>query len=137
MVLYLGDSTPKYTITKQLWYSKLIVTLFFKRQFISKIREGAKTQTRRLKQPKLTIGKTYYLRENYRSTLPEQIMVTDIFQQFLGDISPEEAQKEGLTTEQNFIDTWTEIYGYYDPAELIWVVEFQYIDSTEMFKEKT
>jgi hypothetical protein len=113
------------------------LTLFFKRQFISKIREGAKTQTRRLKQPKLSIGKAYHLRENYRSTLPEQIMITDIFQQFLGDISQEEVLKEGLSSEQDFIDTWTEIYGYYDPAEVIWVVEFQYIGPTETFKEKT
>ncbi len=113
------------------------MALFFKRQFISKIREGSKTQTRRLKQPKLSIGKEYCIRENYKSTLPDQIMIIDIFQQFLGEVSPEEVRKEGLASEQDFIEIWTEIYGYYDPAEIIWVVEFEYIGSTETFKEKT
>lgn len=64
-------------------------------------------------------------------------MIIDIFQQFLGEISPEEVRKEGLASEQDFIEIWTEIYGYYDPAEIIWVVEFEYIGSTETFKEKT
>ena len=113
------------------------MTLLFKRQFISKIREGTKTQTRRLKQPKLRIGKAYFLRSSYRSVLPEKIQVTDIFQQFLGEITMEDIQKEGFHTEDEFIEIWREIYGSYKADELIWVVEFQYLGDTEMFKEKT
>ena len=107
------------------------MTLLFKRQFISKIREGKKTQTRRLKQPRLKIDKTYQLRENYQSVLPDKIHVIDIFQQYMGEITPEDVKKE------EFIKTWTDIYGYYDPHEFIWVIEFQYIGTTETFKEKT
>ena len=113
------------------------MTLLFKRQFISKIREGTKTQTRRLKQPKLRIGKAYCLRSSYRSVLPEKILITDIFQQFLGEITMEDIQKEGFHTEDEFIEIWREIYGSYKADELIWVVEFQYLGDTEMFKEKT
>ena len=113
------------------------MTLLFKRQFISKIREGIKTQTRRLKQPRLKIDKTYQLRENYRTVLPDKIHVTDIFQQYLGEITQEDIKKEGFKTMEEFIRVWTDIYGYFDPNEFIWVIEFQYIGTTETFKEKT
>jgi len=113
------------------------LTLLFKRQFISKIREGTKTQTRRLKQPNLKIGKAYYLRSSYRSVLPEKILITDIFQQFLGDITKEDIINEGFHTEEEFINIWQEIYGSYKTDDLIWVVEFKYLGDTEMFKEKS
>lgn len=113
------------------------MTLLFKRQFITKIRKGTKTQTRRLKQPRLKIGKKYSLRENYKTTLPDKILITDIYQQYLGDITPEDVKKEGFTTKKEFKEIWTDIYGEYAPEMYIWVVEFRYIDPTETFKEKT
>jgi len=112
------------------------LTLLFKKQFISKIREGEKTQTRRLKKPNIKIGKTYSLRSSYRSVLPENILITDIFQQYLGEISQEDVSKEGFDSLNMFINIWREIYGSFNPEELIWVVEFQYVGNTEMFKVK-
>jgi hypothetical protein len=82
------------------------LTLLFKRQFISKIREGNKTQTRRLKQPRLKIDKEYPLRENYQSVLPDKIMITDIFQQYLGEIIKEDIRKKGFRNIEEFIMTW-------------------------------
>ena len=113
-----------------------MLTLLFKKQFISKIRENKKTQTRRLKQPRVKIGKTYSLRSSYTKILPEKILITDIFQQYLGEISQEDIRKEGFEDLNEFKDIWREIYGNYDPEELIWVVEFQYVENTEMFKQK-
>ena len=63
-------------------------------------------------------------------------MITDIFQQYLGEISLEDIHKEGFEELNEFIDIWREIYGNYDPEEHIWVVEFQYVGNTEMFKVK-
>ena len=124
------------TITKPSHHEILVLTLLFKEQFISKIREKKKTQTRRLKQPKIKIGKNYHLRSSYRKVLPEKILITDIFQQYLGEINQEDITKEGFETPQEFINIWREIYGSYNPEELIWVVEFQYLGNTEMFKVK-
>ena len=112
------------------------MTLLFKKQFITKIREGTKTQTRRLKQPRLKIGRKYSLRENYQTILPDKILITDIYPQYLGDITPEDVKREGFTEKTEFMKVWTEIYGEYDPEMDIWVVEFQYLDPTETFKEK-
>ena len=112
------------------------MTLLFKKQFISKIREGEKTQTRRLKKPNIKIGKTYSLRSSYRSVLPERILITDVFQQYLGEISHDDVQNEGFDSLNMFINIWREIYGSYNPEELIWVIEFQYVGNTEMFKVK-
>jgi len=114
----------------------MMLTLFFKKQFITKIREGKKTQTRRLKQPRIKIGKTYNLRSSYTRVLTEKILITDIFQQYLGEISVEDIRKEGFDSLTEFINIWCEIYGNYDPEEIIWVVEFQYVGNTEMFKVK-
>ena len=113
------------------------MTLLFKKQFINKIREGTKTQTRRLKQPKVKIGKTYKLRQDYRTHLPDRIRITDIYQQYLGDMTEEDIKNEGFIKNEEFTQTWTQIYGTYDPEEFIWVVEFRYIDPTETFKQKT
>ena len=112
------------------------MTLLFKKQFISKIREGEKIQTRRLKKPNIKIGKTYSLRSSYTQVLPERILITDVFQQYLGEISRDDVQKEGFDSLNAFINIWREIYGSYNPEELIWVIEFQYVENTEMFKEK-
>ncbi len=111
------------------------MTLLFRKQLITKIREGQKTQTRRLKKPNLTLGKIYHLRKNYHSVLPDKIKIIDIFQQNLGDISVVDIQKEGYNTQQEFIEAWKDIYGIYQPDDYIWVVEFQYIPATETFKE--
>ena len=64
-------------------------------------------------------------------------MITDIYQQTLGDISSEDVGREGFDSLEEFIEAWTDIYGYYEPTEYIWVVEFKYMGSTETFKEKT
>lgn len=113
------------------------MTLLFKKQFINKIKEGTKTQTRRLKQPRLKIGKKYSLRENYHTALPDKILITDIYPQYLGDITLEDVRREGFTKETEFKKVWADIYGEYDPDVFIWVIEFQYIDPTETFKEKS
>lgn len=112
------------------------MTLLFKRPLITKIRQGTKTQTRRLNKPRVKIGNTYHLRENYNTTLPDKIHITDIYQQYLGDITTEDIKQEGFTTQTEFKEIWAQIYGEYKPEEYIWVIEFRYLDSTETFKEK-
>ena len=124
------------TITKPLEKEIWTLTLLFKKQFIPKIQQGKKTQTRRLKKPNTKIGKTYHLRSSYRQVLPEIILITDIFQQHLGEITHQDINKEGFESLNQFTQVWREIYGLYNPEELIWVIEFQYVGNTEMFKEK-
>lgn len=113
------------------------MTLLFKKQFISMIRDGTKTQTRRFKQPRVKIGKIYRLRQNYRDSLPDRIQILDIFQQTLGELSLEDALCEGFSSVDEFNQVWVDIYGSYDPYEYIWVVEFEYIGETDTFKQKS
>jgi len=110
------------------------LTLLFKKQFLQQIIKGTKTQTRRLKKPQLTIGKTYPLRKNYQTNLPHSIKIIDIYPQILGEITDEDLQREGFEDNDAFKDMWREIYGSYDPAEYIWVIEFEYIGVTDTFK---
>ena len=111
--------------------------LLFKRQFIKLIREGKKIQTRRLKPPRVKIGKSYRLKHNYRETLPDKILILDVFQQTLGDISQCDAVSEGFSSVEEFNQMWRDIYGDTDPRAYIWVVEFQYLGTTDTFKQKS
>jgi hypothetical protein len=113
------------------------LTLLFKRQFIKLIRDGTKTQTRRLKPPKVKIGKTYYLKQSYRGHLQDKILILDVFQQTLGSLTEKDACNEGFSSILDFNQAWTDIYGSYDPHAYIWVVEFQYIGTTDTFKQKS
>jgi hypothetical protein len=112
------------------------LTLIFKKQLIPKIREGKKTQTRRRKKPKITVGKIYNIRINYQTSLLDKLEIMNIFQQNLGSMSLEEVKKEGFENLDEFIETWTKLYGKYDPFERVWVIEFRYMGVTETFKEK-
>jgi len=89
-----------------------------------------------LKQPRLKIGKTYSLRQNYFSTLKDRIKITNIYRQRLGDISQKDVQREGFNSLEEFINAWRTFYSEYDPHQHVWVVEFKYVKPTETFKEK-
>lgn len=114
-----------------------MLTLLFKKHFIKNIRNGTKTQTRRLKPPRVKVGKSYNLRQNYRDQLPDKIMILDVFQQTLGSLSEKDAYCEGFSSVLDFNQFWADIYGSYDPHAYIWVVEFQYIGTTDTFKQKS
>ena len=113
------------------------MTLLFKKPFLKQIREGKKTQTRRLRRPNIKIGKTYHLRQNYHENLPDEILIIDIFQQTLGAISHEDSICEGFSSVNEFKKAWTCIYGEYDPHAYIWVIEFKHIGETDRFKQKS
>lgn len=99
------------------------MTLLFKRQFLTKILWGQKTQTRRLRRPQVTVGKSYRLSRGYRR-IDQSIRVTDLYQQRLGDITGDDITKEGFESPEDFKKAWAGIYGYYNPDIMIWVVDF-------------
>ena len=65
--------------------------------------------------------------------LPEKITVTDLYTQRLGDITAQDVEAEGFSSEADFTETWIGIYGGWEPEQPVWVVEFTL---TETFKEK-
>lgn len=96
-------------------------TIRFKRSFIPLILSGHKTQTRRIE------GR-YRPGEIYRVNSTEiWILITCRYRQRLGDISPEEARREGFSSIEEFRRAWKKIFGSWNPDMQVWAYEFKVI----------
>ena len=105
------------------------MTILFKKSYIDKIINGEKTATRRPKRPTVKPGGEYKIRASFYTHLPDRFRVMKRFQQRLGDMSRDDALREGFRDLDEFREAWEGIYGAYDPDQVVWVVEFQYLGS--------
>jgi len=102
------------------------VGLIFKKEHIRLILEGVKTQTRSRHKRPLKRGKIYDIKRDWYHSTGHKILVTDVYSQRLGDITPEEALKEGGGyTVEEFKKVWKGINGFWDPDEEVMVYEFK------------
>ena len=104
--------------------------MIFKRYHIAMIRDGSKIHTRRLWQkPRVKVGNTYCARVNYHQPRREcpLFVVQDLYQQRLGDMTEEDAWKEGRYTLAQFKGVWKEINGTWDDNQVPWVIVIKYV----------
>jgi hypothetical protein len=104
------------------------LTILFKKSLANKIISGEKTATRRPKRPMVKPGGEYNIRVNFYTHLPDRYRVIKRFQQRLGDMSHDDALNEGFRDLDEFREEWKSIYGADDPDQVVWVVEFEYIE---------
>ncbi len=104
------------------------LTLSFKKRYIGQIIRGEKTVTRRASRPMVKAGGVYRLRVGF-SYLPELIRVRRVYTQRLGDMTAEDALREGAASLEEFRRDWMDIYGFWDGDRRVWVVEFEYLGS--------
>ncbi|MBD3205880.1 ASCH domain-containing protein [Candidatus Bathyarchaeota archaeon] len=107
------------------------MALLFRKKHLEKILEGEKTQTRRIRKPRVKTGSMYRLRRGYYP-IPELIEIEEIFQQKLGEITPEEVLKEGFNSFEEFVKEWESIYDEWEPEKKIWVIEFRLTEKREL-----
>jgi hypothetical protein len=100
----------------------------FKRCLIPLILSGQKTQTRRAHKRRWIIGHSYKIKDQYLSKGLGTIKITRSFKQRLGDISEQDAQKEGFKTRSAFMDAWRQINGSWNPDIIVTVYEFILIE---------
>ena len=86
---------------------------------------GNKTHTRRLKRPRMTVGKSYAVQPGRNKKSVARIVVTEIHQERLGDISLAGARAEGYGSREEFFESWEKIHGSLDPDVDAWVIEFR------------
>jgi len=103
------------------------LTILFKKSYVNKIINGEKTATRRPKRPTVKPEGEYSIRVSFYTHLPDRFRVVKRFQQRLGDMSHDDALKEGFESLDEFREEWRSIYGRYDPDQVVWVVEFRYL----------
>jgi len=99
--------------------------MIFQKEHIRLILEGKKTQTRRRHVRVLKVGRVYRIQRNWYEWTDIRIVITRAFQQRLGDLTEEDAKKEGGYTIEGFRHVWEEINGSWDSNEVVWVYEFR------------
>lgn len=107
--------------------------MLFKPEHIAAIRTGAKTATRRnwdenygRPNPGAHMATTEMLVSHENCGC--YIVVTDVYQQPLGEMTEEDAHKEGDYSLEEFREVWEKINGdgSWDPELVVDVVEFEY-----------
>lgn len=106
----------------------------FKRKYIPLILDGRKVQTRRVHKQEWQVGKTYAVRDTWFSKAQAYILITRKFRQRLGDISPEDVEKEGFSTLAEFKEEWTKINGSWEPERAVIAYEFKLLEGSRGLK---
>jgi len=109
--------------------SLLTQGLVFRREHVEAILEGRNTQTRRRHVHLLKAGKVYDVNRDWYHGTGHRILVTRVYRQRLGDITPEEARAEGGYSVEEFREAWRRIYGGWDPDEEVVVYEFKLLEN--------
>lgn len=103
--------------------------MLFTKEHIEQVLSGEKTQTRRLwKTQQVKVGNSYRAVNDLftkRENAPAYIVVTDVYQEKLGDITENDADSEGGYTVQEFKELWIDMHGEWEDDEDVWVTEFE------------
>lgn len=95
------------------------------------ILKGNKTQTRRIGTKRWNVGavhlaKTQMLSKQYFA----KILIIGVKQERLGDMTLEDAKKEGCKSVEEYIDIWKFINkGVWNPELIVWVIDFELVYS--------
>lgn len=103
--------------------------MLFNEKMKEKVLAGKKTQTRRRsKRQPAEVGKTYKIMQGMRkNSYAGDIEVTRVWRQALGDMSIEDVKAEGFDSRKEFIDYCSELFGYWDSMQVVWVIEFKLV----------
>lgn len=112
--------------------------MLFKKEWVEAVLTGRKTQSVRLKQPLMTVGRTYAVQTSFRSTSLGRIRVTGIRPCSLAELPDRDVVSEGWTAskrsefERYFAET-----NHFDPdamddedwrglrARRLWCIDFE------------
>jgi len=100
--------------------------MIFSKDHIEKIRDGTKTQTRRLKS-NYKIGRSYAVQPGRgKRAIPDmRIEILDIWQEKLGEISEEDCREEGYNSSDEYREIWAKINKKYEPDQVVYAIKFR------------
>lgn len=103
--------------------------MIFTKEHIEKIREGRKTETRRIwKRPHVKVGGIYGIRSDRFKPVAEdapRIRVIGMHQEPLLLMTDEDAIREGCRGMEEFRQIWVKLHGSWDPLQKVHVVRFK------------
>jgi hypothetical protein len=103
--------------------------MLFKPEHLQMILAGTKTATRRIwKKPMVKVGNIYKAKLKMLSRdYFAKIKVTKMFKQELGEMTDEDARKEGYKNIMAFHEIWIKINGAWQDNLLVDVIEFEVV----------
>lgn len=113
------------------------MTLMFKKHHLKMVIAGKKTMTRRVHKRPLKAGRVYQLRRDWYHSIPVWIEMLKVYTERLGDISEEDARKEGGYTVEEFKDVWRDITKAWTPEMDVTVYEFEVVEPEEPVRGET
>jgi hypothetical protein len=99
--------------------------MMFKKDLLEMVLSGRKTQTRRLHKNLLKEKQKYVVKRNWYKNTEYYIQIKKVYPQKLGDVSEEEAIKEGFSGLDKFREAWIRINGSWNPEMVVTVYEFE------------
>jgi len=108
----------------------------FKRKHLNLILQGKKTQTRRISRYRLKIGKAYAIRSKMLEPAQARIVITRAWRQQLRDLTPEDVRKEGFNSFTEFRQAWIEIYGSWNPNQIVTAYEFRLLTQKQKCRSR-
>lgn len=103
--------------------------ILFKPEHVEPILAGVKTQTRRTGKRRWNIGSIHQCRLNFKAgAIPfAKVRILAVKQELLGDITEVDSIAEGYSSVVEYIDAFRQIYGKWNPDEVVWVVDFELV----------
>jgi len=108
----------------------------FKRKHLNLILKGTKTQTRRISRYRLKIGKAYAVRSKMLEPAQARIVITRAWRQQLRNLTPEEVRKEGFNSFTEFREAWIDIYGNWNPDQIVAAYEFRLLTQKQKHRSR-
>lgn len=111
--------------------------MIFQPELVKQILAGRKTMTRRpVKDGETSCryrpGRVYAVQQGRGKAATTRITILgEPRQERLGDISLDDARREGFRTREEFREYWAGLYGSHDPERLVWVLSFAKGDCTD------
>jgi len=109
--------------------SNIEAFMLFKRTLFGKILSGEKTASRRPMERKrgrrvYEVGEKVGIRNGYVKP-KAHVVITRRYRQKIGNMTDEDAKKEGFKDLEEFKRVWKRLYGKWNPNRVIWVYEFK------------
>lgn len=103
--------------------------ILFKHEHVAPILSGQKTQTRRTGKLRWKVGAIRQAKTGYKKDSEfAKLRILAIRSERLGDISPEDAIKEGYNSVAEYIEVFQRIYKRWDPNEVVWVIDYEKVE---------
>lgn len=102
--------------------------ILFKKEHVSMILSGRKTQTRRIGEKRWNIGAIHQVKTGFRKDDRfGAVRILWVKREKLGDMNNADAREEGYDSYEDYMRKFKEIYGTCNPNIAVWAIGFELV----------